>query len=142
MTDSAVLDRFRTDRPQQSVHRDKITLSDVMGHPLVQPLRHATSLGKPTRNPSYLPSSVFARTLIDVLAPTSMEPEFADIERGARALENSSKLQQSLSSILKASKGEVESFLTGTQLGASFRYRLLCRISTPRNTGHPPGPGS
>src|SRR5262245_41246845 len=54
---------------EEPVHRDKITLSDVMGHALVQPFRHATSLGKPTRNPSYLPSSVFARTLVDLLTP-------------------------------------------------------------------------
>ena len=101
--------------PEKPVHRDKITLSDVMGHALVQPFRHATSLGKPTRNPSYLPSSVFARTLVDLLTPGSMEPSFADIERGVRALENSPRLQQSLASILKSAKGEVESFLSGTQ---------------------------
>ena len=60
--------------PEQPMHRDKITLSDVMGHALVQPFRHATSLGKPTRNPSYLPSSVFSRTLVDLLTPGSTEP--------------------------------------------------------------------
>jgi len=49
------------------MHRDTITLSDVMGHPLVQPFRHATSLGKATRNPSYLPSSVFSRSVVDLL---------------------------------------------------------------------------
>ena len=101
--------------PEEPVHRDKITLSDVMGHALVQPFRHATSLGKPTRNPSYLPSSVFARTLVDLLTPDVMEPSFADIERGVRALENSPRLQQSLASILKSAKGEVDSFLSGTQ---------------------------
>ena len=52
---------------EQPLHRDKMTLADVMGHPLVQPFRHATSLGKPTRNPSYLPSSVFSRTIVDLL---------------------------------------------------------------------------
>jgi hypothetical protein len=101
--------------PGQSMHRNKITLSDVMGHALVQPFRHATSLGKPTRNPSYLPSSVFARTLVDLLTPDLMEPSFADIERGVRALGNSPKLQQSLASIQKSAKGEVDSFLSGTQ---------------------------
>jgi hypothetical protein len=44
-----------------------------------------------------------------------MEPSFADIERGVRALENSPPLQQSLASILKSAEGEVDSFLTGTQ---------------------------
>jgi hypothetical protein len=73
--------------PEGPMHRDKITLSNVMGHALVQHFRHATSLGKPTRNPSYLPSSVFARTLVDLLTPDVMEPSFADIERGVRALE-------------------------------------------------------
>jgi hypothetical protein len=100
----------------EPMHRDKITLSDVMGHALVQPFRHATSLGKPTRNPSYLPSSVFARTLVDLLTPDVMEPGFADIEAGVRALESSPKLQQSLTSILKSAKGEVDSFITSTQL--------------------------
>jgi hypothetical protein len=101
--------------PDQPMHRDKITLSDVMGHPLVQPFRHATSLGKPTRNPSYLPSSVFALTLVDLLTPGVMEPNFADIESGVRALDKSPKLQQSLSSIVKAAKGDVDSFLSGAQ---------------------------
>jgi hypothetical protein len=104
-----------TPPPEQPMHRDKITLSDVMGHPLVQPFRHATSLGKPTRNPSYLPSSVFALTLVDLLTPGSMETNFADIERGVRALQNSPKLQQSLSSIVKAARGEVDSFISGAQ---------------------------
>jgi hypothetical protein len=40
-----------TPPPEQPMHRDRITLADVTGHALVQPFRHATSLGKPTRNP-------------------------------------------------------------------------------------------
>lgn len=44
-----------------------------------------------------------------------MEPNFADIERGVRALNNSPNLQQSLSSIVKAAKGEVDSFMSGAQ---------------------------
>jgi hypothetical protein len=100
---------------EQPVLRDNITLADVMGHPLVQPFRHATSLGKPTRNPSYLPSSVFARTMVDLLTPGSTEPSLADIEAGVRALQNSPKLQQSLSSLLKAAKGEFDSFMGGLQ---------------------------
>jgi hypothetical protein len=101
--------------PDQPVYRDQINLSDVMGHALVQPFRHSTSLGKPTRNPSYLPSSAFARTLVDLLTPESMEPDLADIERGIGALTKSPKLQQSLTSIVKATSGEVDSFLSGTQ---------------------------
>ena len=98
------------------MHRDKLTLADVMGHSVVQPFRHATSLGKPTRSPSYLPSSVFSRTLVDLLTPGSTEPTLADIEAGVRALENSPKLQQSLSSIIKATKGEVDSSISSTQV--------------------------
>ena len=96
-------------------HRDTITLSDVMGHPLVQPFRHATSLGKPTRNPSYLPSSVFSRTVVDLLTPGSMEPTLADIEAGVAALQNSPQLQQSLTSILKGTKGEIDTFMNALQ---------------------------
>jgi hypothetical protein len=91
-------------------------LADVMGHPLVQPFRHATSLGKPTRNPSYLPSSVFARSIVDLLTPGAMEPTLGDIEAGLRALDNSPKLQQSLSSLVKAAKGELGSFMSGLQV--------------------------
>lgn len=100
---------------EQPLHRDKITLADVMGHPLVQPFRHATSLGKPTRNPSYLPSSVFSRTIVDLLTPGSAEPTLADIDAGVRALDKSPKLQQSLSSILKASNGDFGSFIGALQ---------------------------
>jgi len=97
-------------------HRDKISLGDVMGHPLVQPFRHATSLGKPTRNPSYLPSTVFSRTLVDLLTSgSSMEPTLADIEAGVAALDNSPKLKQSLASILKSADGEVDSFLSALE---------------------------
>ena len=100
--------------PDQPPHRKEITVGDVMGHALVQPFRHATSLGKPTRNPAYLPSSVFARTLVDLLTPgDSMEPTLADLESGVRALEHSPKLQQSLASILKSAKGDVEGFISG-----------------------------
>jgi hypothetical protein len=105
-----------TTLPAEPMHRDKLTLADVMGHSVVQPFRHATSLGKPTRSPSYLPSSVFSRTLVDLLTPGSTEPTLADIEAGVRALENSPKLQQSLSSIIKATKGEVDSFISSTQV--------------------------
>jgi hypothetical protein len=102
--------------PARPTSFDKISVSDVMGHALVQPFRHASSLGKPTRNPSYLPSSVFARTLVDLLTPpNSMEPSFTDLEEGVRALKNSPKLQQSLASILKSAKGDVESFISGLQ---------------------------
>jgi hypothetical protein len=88
-----------------------------MGHPLIQPFRHATSLGKPTRNPSYLPSSVFSRTLLDLLTPGgSMEPTLVDIEEGVRALENSPNLQHSLASILKSARGEVDEFIRGLQV--------------------------
>ena len=88
-----------------------------MGHALVQPFRHATSLGKPTRNPAYLPSSVFARTLVDLLTPgDSMEPTRADLESGVKALEHSPKLQQSLASVLKSAKGDVEGFISGLQV--------------------------
>jgi hypothetical protein len=97
------------------IYRDTITLSDVMGHPLVQPFRHATSLGKPTRNPSYLPSSVFSRTVVDLLTPGSVEPTLADIEAGVQALQNSPQLQQSLASILKGARGEVDTFINALQ---------------------------
>lgn len=100
---------------EQLLLRDKITLADLMGHPLVQPFRHATSLGKPTRNPSYLPSSVFSRTIVDLLTPGSAEPTLVDIDAGVRALEKSPKLQQSLSSILKGASGEFDSFMGALQ---------------------------
>jgi hypothetical protein len=104
-------------RPDQPPHRKEITVGDVMGHALVQPFRHATSLGKPTRNPSYLPSSVFARTVVDLLTPgDSMEPTLADLESGVRALEHSPQLQQSLASILKSAKGDVDEFISGLQV--------------------------
>ena len=42
-----------------------------------------------------------------------MEPTLADIEQGVRALENSPTLQQSLASILKSARGEVDEFISG-----------------------------
>ena len=44
-----------------------------------------------------------------------MEPTLADLESGVRALEHSPKLQQSLASILKSAKGDVEGFIRGLQ---------------------------
>jgi hypothetical protein len=37
-------DEVPTSPDEEALHRDAITLSDVMGHPLVQPFRHSTSL--------------------------------------------------------------------------------------------------
>jgi hypothetical protein len=121
---------------EQPVHRDQITLADVMGHPLVQPFRHATSLGKPTRNPSYLPSSVFARTIVDLLTPGVMEPTQGDIEAGVRALDKSPQLQQSLSSLLRAAEGEFSSFMSGLQVWFDRRWIALpARTSAGPNAG-------
>ena len=115
------------------IHRDTITLSDVMAHPLVQPSRHATSLGKPTRNPSYLPSSVFARTVVDLLTPGSVEPALADIEAGVGALQNSPQLQQSLSSILKVRRVRLR------HSSAAFRRGLTVKwiVSQARTSDGP-----
>jgi hypothetical protein len=125
-----------TTLPAEPMHRDNLTLADVMGHSVVQPFRYATSLGKPTRSPSYLPSSVFSRTLVDLLTPGSTEPTLADIEAGVRALENSPKLQQSLSSIIKATKGEVDSFISSTRCGSTVRWIVsLVRTSGGPNVG-------
>lgn len=116
------------------MHRDTITLSDVMGHPLVQPFRHATSLGKATRNPSYLPSSVFSRSVVDLLTPGSVEPTLVDIEAGVRALEGSPQLQQSLTSILKGAKGEVD-----TRSSVAYRHGLTVKwiVSLARTSDGP-----
>jgi hypothetical protein len=95
-----------TPPPQGSIHREKITVEDVMGHALVQPFKHSASLGRPTRNPAYLPSNVFARALIDLLTPgDSMDPTLADIEVGIRELNASPNLRWSLASILKSARG-------------------------------------
>ncbi len=59
-----------------------------MGHPLVQPLRYADSLGKPRRNPAYLPSDVFARAVADLLTPQAGGAEMTaeQISAGIAAL--------------------------------------------------------
>ena len=60
-----------------------------MGHPLVQPLRYADSLGKPRRNPAYLPSDVFARTVADLLTAQAGGAEMTaeQISAGIAALD-------------------------------------------------------
>lgn len=45
-----------------------------------------------------------------------MEPTLADVESGVRALEHSPQLRQSLASILKSAKGDVEEFISGLQV--------------------------
>jgi hypothetical protein len=61
------------------------------------------------------PWSVFSRTIVDLLTPGSAEPTLADIDAGVRALDKSPKLQQALSSILKASNGDFGSFIGALQ---------------------------
>ncbi len=63
-----------------------ISITDIMGHALVQPLRHASALGKPTRNPAYLPAGVFSATLLDLLVPASAGDEVtpAELRTGIR----------------------------------------------------------
>src|SRR6185312_13063451 len=40
-----------------------LSVADVFDHPLVLPFRQTTATGRPTRQPSYLPASVFAAVL-------------------------------------------------------------------------------
>ena len=109
-----------------------------MGHPLIQPFRHATSLGKPTRNPSYLPSSVFSP---DVARPADAPEDrwnqrLADIEEGIRALEDSPKLQQSLASVLKSASGEIDEFIRGLRCGSTAKWNgSLARTSAGPSDG-------
>ncbi len=101
------------------VDRPPITVdvNAVMGHPLVQPLRYADSLGKPKRNPAYLPSDVFARTVVDLLTPGGGAAEMTaeQISDGIAALHGSPKLQQALTGLLKAANGDVKRFLEATE---------------------------
>ena len=94
-----------------------VDVNAVMGHPLVQPLRSADSLGKPKRNPAYLPSDVFARTLVDLLTPETGAGEMTaqQISAGIAALDRSPKLQQALNGLLKAANGDVKKFLDATE---------------------------
>ena len=94
-----------------------VDVNAVMGHPLVQPLRYADSLGKPRRNPAYLPSDVFARTVVDLLTPEAGAAEMTaeQISAGIAALDGSPKLQQALTGLLKAANGDVKKFLEATE---------------------------
>jgi len=97
--------------------RTAISVDDVMGHALVQPFRHSTSLGRPTRNPSYLPSEVFAGSLVDLLTPGAAPQTVTieDVQAGIDALRDSHKLRQALSGLVKAAQGDVAAFLTATE---------------------------
>ena len=119
--DSALRANTRTDQPATQPAADQpaitVDVNAVMGHPLVQPLRYADSLGKPRRNPAYLPSDVFARTVVDLLTPQAGAAEMTaeQISAGIAALDGSPKLQQALTGLLKAANGDVQKFLDATE---------------------------
>lgn len=98
--------------------RTAITVDDVMGHAMVQPYRHSTSLGKPTRNPSYLPASVFSGALVDLLTPGAAPSTLTidDVQAGINALQSSRKLQQALTGLVKAARGDLEAFTTSAEV--------------------------
>ena len=96
-----------------------VYVNAVMGHPLVQPLRYADSLGKPKRNPAYLPSDVFSRTIVELLTPETGAGELTaqQISAGIAVLDRSPKLQQ-------APDRPAERRPTGTCRSFSTRPRL------------------
>ena len=98
--------------------RAAITVDDVMGHAMVQPYRHSTALGRPTRNPSYLPSAVFSAALVDLLTPGAAPSTLTidDVQAGINALQNSHKLQQALSGLVKSARGDLETFIASTEV--------------------------
>jgi hypothetical protein len=118
--DSALRANTRTERPEvqpAAANSIRVDVNAVMGHPLVQPFRHADSLGKPRRNPAYLPSDVFARTVVDLLTPKAGAAELTGehISAGIAALDGSPKLQQALTGLLKAANGDLRKFLAATE---------------------------
>jgi hypothetical protein len=82
------------------------------------------------------PWSVFSRTIVDLLTPGSAEPRLVDIDAGVRALDKSPKLQQALSSILKASNGDFGSFIGALQAWFDRQMDVsLARTSDGPNAG-------
>jgi hypothetical protein len=91
-----------------------IDASAVMGHALVQPFKHTTSLGKAVRNPAYLPAPVFARVVMDLLTPGKSQPSMAEISSAVASL-TQAHLKQALASLLKTAGGDVEVFMAATE---------------------------
>ena len=95
--------------------RTKITVEDVMGHGLVQPFKHATPLGKATRNPAYLPAPVFAQVLVHLLTPGPDQISSDSLLRGVNGLTESPELRQALTGLFKSAGGDVQRFLACTE---------------------------
>jgi hypothetical protein len=92
-----------------------ILLADVMGHPLVLPFKHTTPAGKPTRNPPYLPASVFAKVLVDLVTPDGVKVTTARIATGLTTISDSPELTKALKSLLKFAGDDVDKFLAATE---------------------------
>jgi hypothetical protein len=89
-----------------------VTVAAIMGHGLVQPFKQTTATGRLTRNPSYLPSGVFSRVLVDLLDdPAADELSMATLrKRVAAAGGLSAPLQQALGGLARAAGDDVAAF--------------------------------
>jgi hypothetical protein len=97
-----------------------LTPDMVIGHPLVLPFKHTSSLGKATRNPAYLPAPVFRSVMADLLtwgpANVTASVTAAEIQQRLNGLPaNQDQLKQALTSLLKTAGGDVETFLAATE---------------------------
>ncbi len=101
-------------RTDQMAAMTKITVEDVMGHGLVQPFKHATSLGKARRNPSYLPAPVFAKVLVDLLSPGSAPVTSNSLKAGLDGLESPS-LREALEGLFQTVEGDLQRFMSGLE---------------------------
>ncbi|MDX6225265.1 MAG: hypothetical protein QOE64_1641 [Frankiales bacterium] len=109
------LAQYRTALGADASHGTRqLDATAVMGHALVQPFKHTTPLGKAVRNPAYLPASVFAQVVADLLTTGKTEPSMADLRASVAALPQV-QLRQALTSLLKAAGEDVDKFLAATE---------------------------
>lgn len=96
--------------------RPPLTVDEVMGHALIQPLKAPGPAGGKRRNPSYIPSDTIAKVVLDLLLP-SEDGAPATLEHVVKEVKEfpEGPLRSALLALAKSADGELNKFREGVQ---------------------------
>ena len=92
-----------------------ITVESIMAHPMVMPYKQSTPTGRVTRNPSYLPSGIFADVVVDLLMQDGASKVSMDGVRTGLASLEPGQLREALSGLARLARDDADAFVASVQ---------------------------
>ena len=107
----------RTESADPADHsRPELNVNAIMAHGLLLPYKQTSASGRVTRNPSYLPGSVFTQVLVDLLTPTAGDTvSMGDLRTALRGLDQQPAVREALNAFAKAAGDNVKEFTTSVE---------------------------